>query len=66
MFLCLLNGVVYDLMLKSKEGTCEVCEVVTHGSRGILLLRIDPTDDSIDVTIIILDQLYCCFKPYTV
>ena len=66
MLLCLINGVVYDLMLKSQEGTCEVCEVVNHGSRGVLLLRIDPTDDRFDITIIILDKLYSCFEPYTV
>lgn len=32
MFLCLLNWVIDYLMLKSKEGTCEICEVLSHGS----------------------------------
>jgi hypothetical protein len=66
MFLCFLKGIIDYLVLKSKEGTSEVCEVVSLGSRGVLLFRIDRTNDRIDITIIILDQLDCCFESNTI
>ena len=53
-------------MLKSKEGTCEVCEVVSHSSWGVLLLSVDPTDDRLNFTIKVLDQLDSCFETDTV